>query len=52
MVLLGANPLDAICNTRVIDAIVLRGRMLDRARLDAILAAVRDTNDRSRRIPR
>ena len=52
MVLLGANPLDAIGNTRAIDAVVLRGRMLDRARLDAILAAVRDTNDRSRRIPR
>jgi len=37
LVLLSANPLDDIHNTTKIDAVVLRGQMLNRARLDALL---------------
>ena len=37
LVLLDANPLDAIGNTRRIRAVVLNGRLLDRAELDALL---------------
>ncbi len=36
MVVLDANPLDAISNTRRIDGVVLRGQWLDRARLAAL----------------
>ena len=32
-IVLDANPLDDITNTRTIDAVYLRGRKLDRARL-------------------
>ena len=38
LVLLDANPLDDIANTKRIAAVVARGRFLDRAALDAILA--------------
>jgi imidazolonepropionase-like amidohydrolase len=43
LVLLTANPLDDIANTRAIDAVVFRGVVLDRAALDRLLeeAAVR-----------
>jgi imidazolonepropionase-like amidohydrolase len=37
VVLLHANPLADIHNTTTIDAVVLRGELLDRARLDALL---------------
>jgi len=37
LVLLDANPLDDIRNTRKIRAVILNGRVLDRAALDAIL---------------
>jgi hypothetical protein len=37
-VLLDANPLDDIHNTTKIDAVIVRGRYLDRAALDSILA--------------
>lgn len=40
LVLLEANPLDDIKNTRKIAAVVLNGRLLDRAELDQILAQV------------
>jgi len=40
LVLLDANPLDDIANSRRIHAVVLDGRYLDRARLDALLAGV------------
>jgi hypothetical protein len=52
MLLLNANPLDAIGNTRSIDAVFLHGRHLDRPRLDAILAAVRTTHESIRDSPR
>ena len=38
LLLLDANPLDAIANTRRIRAVVVRGRLLDRAALDELLA--------------
>ena len=38
LVVLSADPLKDIRNTTKIDAVVLRGQMLDRARLDALLA--------------
>jgi imidazolonepropionase-like amidohydrolase len=41
LVLLDANPLEDIRNTRRIQAVVLRGRALDRTALDDLLEAVR-----------
>jgi hypothetical protein len=40
LVLLDANPLDDIRNTRNIHAVILRGKLLDRAALDQLLAQV------------
>jgi imidazolonepropionase-like amidohydrolase len=40
LVLLDANPLDDIKNTRKIAAVVLNGRLLDRVELDQILNQV------------
>lgn len=42
VVVLKANPLQDIAATRQIEAVVTRGRLLDRRRLDAMLAEVRD----------
>lgn len=42
IVVLRANPLEDIAATRQIDAVVTQGRLLDRKRLDAMLAEVRD----------
>ena len=42
IVVLKANPLQDIAATRQIDAVVTQGRLLDRQRLDAMLAEVRD----------
>ena len=41
LVLLDGNPLADIANVRRIRAVVLAGRLLDRAALDALLAQVR-----------
>lgn len=41
LLLLGANPLQDIANTRRIDAVFLGGRLYDRERLDALLAFAR-----------
>ena len=38
LVLLDANPLEAISNTQKIHAVVVNGRLLDRTALDALLA--------------
>jgi len=46
LVLLDANPVDDIRNTRRISAVVLRGRMLDRAALDRMLEAEPSTIQR------
>ncbi len=43
LVLLDASPLDDIKNTQRIAAVVVRGRYLDRAELDGMLAAVEKT---------
>jgi imidazolonepropionase-like amidohydrolase len=43
LVLLRANPLEDIHNTRTIEAVVLGGRYLDRAALDALLARTKRT---------
>jgi imidazolonepropionase-like amidohydrolase len=42
LVLLDANPLEDIANTRRIRAVVQGGRLYDRGRIDALLAFVRD----------
>ncbi len=42
IVVLKANPLDDIAATRQIDAVITRGRLLDRQRLDAMLKEVSD----------
>ncbi|MFT7771893.1 amidohydrolase family protein [Roseateles sp.] len=42
IVVLKANPLEDIGATRQIDAVVTQGRLLDRRKLDAMLAEVRD----------
>ena len=39
LVVLGANPLEGIHNTRKIDAVILQGRLLDRSALDALSGA-------------
>jgi cytosine/adenosine deaminase-related metal-dependent hydrolase len=46
LVLLDADPLDDIGNTRRIAGIVLRGRWLDRAALDRLLESVERAEDR------
>lgn len=43
IVLLDADPLQDINNTRRINAVVVNGRLLDRAALDALLAQVEAT---------
>ncbi|ABI77667.1 amidohydrolase family protein [Hyphomonas neptunium ATCC 15444] len=49
LVLLNENPLTDIENTTSIDTVILNGRILDRAQLDAMLEAVRETNAESRK---
>lgn len=51
LVLLEGNPLEHIENTRRIAAVIAAGRVFDRARLDAMLDAVKAANDASRSIP-
>lgn len=43
--ILDANPLDDVRNTKSIDAVFVRGRYLDRMRLDAMLEAAIDTQE-------
>ena len=44
MVLLSANPLEDINNTRKINAVIFQGRMFDRAELNRMLDSVAATN--------
>src|SRR4029077_16434990 len=44
LVLLDANPLEAIGNVRKISSVVVNGRLLDRKALDGLLAQVESTN--------
>jgi hypothetical protein len=46
IVLLDANPLDDIHNTQKIRAVIVQGKYLDRAALDAMLARVKDSASR------
>ncbi|MBW3550361.1 MAG: amidohydrolase family protein [Proteobacteria bacterium] len=50
MVLLRANPLEDIANTRAIEGVIVDGRFLDRAQLDSILTTVEEANQTSRSI--
>lgn len=51
LVLLNANPLEDIRNTRAIEAVVMHGEVLMRAELDAMLDAVEAVNDAARNTP-
>ncbi len=50
LVILDKNPLLDIRNTREIDTVILNGRVLERDQLDAILDAVKQANERSRKV--
>jgi len=50
LLILNKNPLVDISNTRAIDTVILNGRVLKRDQLDAILKAVKDANERSRKV--
>jgi hypothetical protein len=50
LLILNKNPLTDINNTRTIDTVILNGRVFARDKLDAMLAAVKDANDRNRKI--
>ncbi|MEO1242547.1 MAG: amidohydrolase family protein [Pseudomonadota bacterium] len=50
LVMLNQNPLADIENTTSINTVILNGRVLDRARLDAMLEAVRAANASSRKL--
>ena len=50
LVLLNKNPLIDISNTRTIDTVILNGRVFDRDQLDAMLRAVKEANERSRKV--
>jgi len=49
LVLLDKNPLSDISNTKTINSVFLNGKLLDRALLDQMLAAVRVANNSSRK---
>ena len=49
LVLLNKNPLDNIENTKTIEMVILKGKVFNRTQLDAILKAVKEANDRSRK---
>jgi hypothetical protein len=51
LVVLGANPLEGIHNTRKIDAVILQGRLLDRSALDALAGAADTRVSRSPPLP-
>jgi hypothetical protein len=50
LVLLEKNPLEDISNTKTINTVIVKGKVFDRALLDDLLAAVKQANDRSRKI--
>lgn len=50
LVLLDSNPLNDISNTKKINTVILKGKILDRNVLDQILAAVKEANDKSRKV--
>lgn len=50
LVLLRQNPLDDMAHIKTIEAVVLKGQLLEREQLDAMLSAVKAANDRSRTV--
>ena len=50
LVILNKNPLVDIGNTRAIDTVIINGRVYERDQLDAMLLAVKNANDNSRKI--
>ncbi len=50
LVLLDNNPLEDIRNTKSINAVINRGRLFDRNLLDQMLTAVKEANDKSRKV--
>jgi len=50
LVLLEANPLDKISNTRKINTVILNGKVFTQTDLERMLEAVKDANDESRKI--
>lgn len=50
LLILDENPLIDISNTRSINAVILNGRVFERDRLDAMLAAVKQANENSRKV--
>ncbi len=50
LVLLQKNPLEDINNTRSINAVISNGKFLDRDLLDKMLQAVKNANNRSRKV--
>ncbi|PWK50936.1 amidohydrolase family protein [Pleionea mediterranea] len=50
LLLLNKNPLINIKHTQEIDTVILNGRVLDRDKLDAMLAAVKQANEKSRKL--
>ncbi len=50
LVILNKNPLMDIKNTQSIDTVILNGRTLDRQQLDAMLEAVKEANNKSRKV--
>jgi len=49
-VLLNANPLEDVRNAKKIEAVFIQGKYLNRKRLDEMLKAVKDANNRSRNV--
>ena len=50
LVILNKNPLLDIQNTQTIDTVILNGRTLNRQQLDAMLEAVKEANEKSRKV--
>ena len=50
LLLLDENPLEDIAHTKTINKVIARGEVFDRQLLDDILAAVREANDKSRKV--
>jgi len=50
LLILSKNPLIDINHTRSIDTVILNGRVFGRDQIDAMLAAVKDANEKSRKL--
>lgn len=50
LVLLNKNPLEDISNTQSIESVITNGKLLNRKELNKMLQAVKETNNRSRKV--